>query len=114
MIETYKERRWIEKRKHILNRDKYLDKYLFGYGKFRNADIVHHIFPKNDFPQYEWEDWNLISVSKETHNSFHDRNTDKLTPKGEELLIRTARRNGIDIPYWYLQHKKGKKYDRRY
>lgn len=114
MIETYKERRWIEKRKHILLRDKYMDKYLYQYGKFRSADIVHHIFPKNDFPEYEYEDWNLISVSKATHNLLHDRNTDRLTPKGEELLIRTARKNGIDIPYWYLQEKKGKKYEYRY
>lgn len=115
-IETYKERRWLYVRKRILQRDKYLDQYLKRYGKMKNADLVHHIFPVDDFPEYQWEDWNLISLSRETHNQMHDRTTDKLTPKGQELLVRTAIKNNIEIPYWYLEveEKKGIKYDRRY
>lgn len=108
MIETYKERRWLEKRRHILNRDRHMDKYLYRYGKFKSADLVHHIFPKDDFPEYQWEDWNLISVSRETHNLLHDRNTNNLTEKGEELLISTARKNNIDIPYWYFKDRSRK------
>jgi len=115
-IETYKERRWQYVRKRILQRDKFIDQYLKRYGKIKNADMVHHIFPVNDFPEYQWEDWNLISLSRKTHNQMHDRITDKLTPKVQELLFRTALKNNIEVPYWYLEveEKKGIKYDRRY
>lgn len=114
-IETYKEPKWVAKRKHILIRDKYLDRYLYRYGKFVNADVVHHIFPKNDFPEYQWEDWNLISLSRKTHDMMHDRTTDELTDVGMELLLWTARRNNIDVPSWYIRkRKKGKKYEYRY
>lgn len=108
-IENYKEPRWVELRKKILLRDKYIDQYLKRYGKFKNADIVHHIFPVKDFPEYQFEEWNLISVSRSTHNSFHDRETDELTDIGKELLVRTARRNNIDIPSWVLRKGKEKR-----
>ena len=110
-IETYKEPRWVELRKKVLVRDKYIDHYLKRYGKLKNADIVHHIFPVKGFPEYQYCEWNLISVSRATHNLFHDRDTDELTDIGKELLIRTARRNNIDIPTWV---KKGKENKRRY
>ncbi len=112
-IETYKEPKWIAKRNHILKRDKYIDKYLFRYGKFKTADTVHHIFPKEDFPEYQWEDWNLISVSKDTHARLHYRSGNRLTQKGQELLVSTARKNNIDIPYWYLHtEEEGRKFNR--
>lgn len=42
---------------------------------------------------------------------FHDQNTDELTDIGKELLVRTARRNNIEIPSWYVRPKeKGKNY----
>lgn len=114
-IKTYKEHRWVNLRKRILIRDKYMDQYLKRYGKFRNADIVHHIFPVEHFPEYQFEEWNLISVSRATHNSFHDRNTNELTDVGLELLVRTARKNNIDIPTWlFKEKKKGMKYTQRY
>lgn len=113
-IRTYKEPRWVELRKRILHRDKYIDQYWKRYGKYKNADIVHHIFPVRDFPEYQWCEWNLISVNFNTHNMLHDRETDELTEMGQELLIRTARRNNIDIPTWYLERKKGKNYKYRY
>ena len=67
------------------------------YGKFVEAQTVHHIFPVADYPEYQWEDWNLISVSQAVHNKLHDRNTDKLTALGEELRKRTARKYGKEI-----------------
>lgn len=115
-IETYKEPKWVALRERILKRDKYLDRYLSRYGKFKNADIVHHIFPVKQFPQYQYEEWNLISLSKSTHNLMHDRDTDELSDIGKELLVRTAIRNNIPIPEDYLvsKKKKGKKYEYRY
>ena len=47
-------------------------------------------YPAEDYPEYAWEDWNLISVSRKTHNKLHDRNTDKLTAEGAKLLERTV------------------------
>ena len=59
------------------------------YGKRIDANVVHHIFPADDYPEYQWEDWNLISLSNTMHNSMHDRTTNKLTALGEQLKSRT-------------------------
>ena len=56
---------------------------------------MHHIFPRNDYPQYAWKDWNLLAVSGKVHDELHDRATGALTKKGMELLKRTARKKGI-------------------
>lgn len=114
-IITYKEPRWVALRKSILERDRYLDQYWKRYGKFKTADIVHHIFPVEDFPEYQYEKWNLISLARSTHNMMHDRDTDELTDIGIELLLRTARKYKIDVPSYYIRKKqKGKKYEYRY
>ena len=67
------------------------------YGKMLQAEVVHHIFPAEDYPEYEWEDWNLISISNAMHNRLHDRNTNKLTAFGKELMERTALRQGVPL-----------------
>ena len=69
-----------------MRRDAYQDQVQARFGRLVEADTVHHIYPVDEFPQYAWEDWNLISVSaKLTHNKCHDRQTRKLTPFGESL-----------------------------
>jgi len=98
--------KWLRLRKKILKRDNYQDQEAKRYGKIKPADIVHHIFPKNEYPQYAYEPWNLISVSRVTHNTFHDRETDELTEKGIELLRRTCRKHKIPIPQKYAERKK--------
>ena len=57
--------------------------------------MVHHIFPREQFPEYQWELWNLISLTNEMHNKMHDRSTSKLTAEGMRLLVRTAKKQGI-------------------
>ena len=104
----YKTAKWEAKRASILRRDAYQDQLKKRYGKLVQATIVHHIFPANEFPEYAWEDWNLISVSLATHNELHDRNTNELTNKGIELLKRTARRERIPVPDKYMQDIKRK------
>ena len=101
MKEFYRARRWEQLREKILRRDGYMDAEAKRYGKHIPATVVHHIFPLEEFPEYAFAPWNLISVSRETHNTFHDRNTDALTKKGIDLLKRTARQNGIEIPLRY-------------
>lgn len=91
----YKTTRWRKLREKIMRRDGYMCQISKRYGKAVQADTVHHIFPREEFPEYQWEPWNLISLSNEQHNAMHDRETNKLTDKGEELRIRTARRQGL-------------------
>lgn len=105
-IETYKEPRWLKLRASVLRRDNYTDQYLKRYGKMKQAEVVHHIFPVVDFPQYQYEAWNLISVTKSTHQSFHERDTDRLSKKGIELLIYTCNKHNVPIPEWYIQPPK--------
>lgn len=112
VVKTYKEPRWLALRHRVLVRDKYIDQYWSRYGRFISADMVHHIFPVKDFPEYCWEEWNLISVNRKTHELLHDRENDELTDMGKEILIRTARRNNIDVPAWVLKEKR--KDNRRY
>lgn len=104
-LKTYKEPRWLKLRAKVLRRDNYMDQYLFRYGKFRQAELVHHIFPVEAFPGYQFEEWNLISITKRTHDALHDTDG-SLSKKGVELLVRTARRNKIPIPYQYINQEK--------
>ena len=91
----YQSRKWDRVRARILRRDKYICQVSKRYGKIIEANLVHHIFPVDDYPEYQWEEWNMISVSKAVHNRLHDRTTNKLTKEGVALLERTAEKRGI-------------------
>ena len=93
----YKSKRWRKLRERILQRDGYRCQESKRYGKAVPANTVHHIFPMDEFPQYRWEPWNLISLSNDVHNQMHDRNTNELTEIGRELMLRVARNRGIDL-----------------
>lgn len=85
---NYKSKRWKIKREKILRRDGYLCQESKRYGKRVDATTVHHVYPAEDYPEYEWCDWNLISLSNEQHNAMHDRVTNELTEKGKALQKR--------------------------
>lgn len=104
----YDSKRWDKARQRVLKRDNYIDMEAKRYGKLKPATVVHHILPRGEYPEYELADWNLISLSKETHNAMHDRNSDELSQKGIDLLIRTCNRNFIPIPDKYKQLEKKK------
>lgn len=97
----YRNRKWLKIRRSVLRRDGYQCQISKRYGKMAEANTVHHIFPREEFPEYQYEPWNLISLTAEKHNELHDRNTNELTSKGVELLKRTARKNGIPLPLKY-------------
>ena len=59
------------------------------YGKNVPAEVVHHIYPVDEYPEYAYCAWNLIALSRAAHNTLHDRNTDKLTAAGIALQRRT-------------------------
>ena len=94
---NYKSKRWKKKRETILRRDGYQCQISLRYGKHVEADTVHHIFPADKFPEYQWENWNLISLAGSVHNKMHERDTQELTAEGMQLMKRTARKQGIII-----------------
>ena len=81
----YKSAKWKKKRETILRRDGYSCQMSKRYGKQLAADTVHHIYPRGEYPQYAFCDWNLISLSRKWHNALHNRENDSLTVLGEKL-----------------------------
>lgn len=84
-----------------MRRDGYMCQHFKRYGRFIPAVLVHHVFPREEYPDFEWADWNLIALSFEAHNKMHDRITDDLTEEGVRLLWRTAKKYNIEIPERY-------------
>ena len=89
----YKSKRWQSKREKILRRDKYLCRECARYGRNKDADMVHHIYPVEYYPEYQWCDWNLISLCNKCHNAMHDRDTHEITVKGKSLQNRLKKQN---------------------
>lgn len=87
----YRSKRWEAKRDVILRRDGYECQYFKRFGKHVEADTVHHIYPADDYPEYAFENWNLISLSREAHNMMHDRQTGALTKEGLRLQEKIKR-----------------------
>lgn len=88
----YDSPRWKRLRARVLKRDGYICQLSKRYGRLEQATTVHHIFPREKYPEYQWEAWNLISVSTEMHDRLHNRQTHQLSAEGERLRVRTATR----------------------
>ena len=84
MVDYYGSK-WKRKQKHILKLDGYKCRVAAMYGRAEEANTVHHIYPAEKYPEWAWEDWNLISVSQATHNRLENRKTGELTELGEML-----------------------------
>lgn len=89
MWDGYTTRRWRRLRESILRRDGGRCREAARYGMTVVATTVHHIWPAEDFPEYAWKPWNLISLSSKNHDAMHDRLTRKLTERGESWRRRT-------------------------
>lgn len=81
----------------MLRRDNYQDQLEKRAGLMVNADTVHHILPIDLYPEYKLAAWNLISVSRETHEELHNRATGELSEAGKRLMLETAERQGIKL-----------------
>ena len=105
MIKTnaqfYNGHRWLRIRESVLRRDGYLCQEAKRYGKIKAAVIVHHIFPRTEFPEYQYEPWNLISLSDEGHKAMHVPSTGELSAAGIDLLRKTARKFNKPVPEKY-------------
>lgn len=88
----YADKRWPPLRARILRRDDYLCQQCLRYGKHRAATTVHHCFPAGRYPGYAWAVWNLVSLCPRCHDAMHDRNSEQLTPLGEQWRQRAERR----------------------
>ena len=93
----YKCRRWQDLRASILRRDKYMCQYCKRYGKMVQADHVHHVFPREFFPEYTYARWNLISLCSSCHDKMHYRKDRTLTDTGKEYAKIIARKNFLDL-----------------
>ena len=87
---------WLKKRERILRRDGYMCQVAKRYGKRVPANIVHHIWPRANFPEYALCDWNLISVSMQGHKLLED--DCGLTDMGRALAVKTLRGRGLVVP----------------
>ena len=85
----YKSKRWKHLRYSILRRDKFRCRESARYGITEEATTVHHIWPAEDYPEYAWCAWNLLSLSGKQHDAMHDRLTHNLSPLGESWRRRT-------------------------
>ena len=83
-----KNKRWQRLRRRILQRDKYCQEAA-RYGRIEYAEIVHHIWPAEDYPEYAYCEWNLVGLTAAAHDQMHDRLTRKLTALGESWRRRT-------------------------
>jgi len=99
----YKSARWRKLRERILRRDKYLCRESARYGRRVEATMVHHIWPADQYPEYAWCAWNLVSLSSQAHNAMHDRDTGALTELGEAWRRRVTPpppQGGTLVPPW--------------
>lgn len=78
----YKSKAWLRKRERILRRDGYMCQESRRFGRTKPAEMIHHIYPLEDYPELALEDWNLISLANNVHNTFHDRNSNKIIGRG--------------------------------
>ena len=92
----YNSKRWQRLREKILKRDNYMCQYSWMNGRRIPATMVHHIFPVEVYPEYQWCEWNLISLSNEAHNMMHERYSHKLSQMGEALRKQTAIKRGME------------------
>lgn len=86
----YYGKKWKRKRERILRMDGYKCQIAKRYGRTEEAVVVHHIYPADEYPEWAWCDWNLISVSLATHNQLENRKTGELTQMGLDLQKRTV------------------------
>lgn len=89
MTFNYRSKRWERLSAAAMRRDGYRCQLSKRYGKAVQAEVVHHIYPADEYPEYSYQLWNLISLSREMHNTLHDRTRGVLTEAGVALMRRT-------------------------
>ena len=83
-------KRWRRIRELALKRDGYMCQEAKRYGRAVQAEVVHHIWPAEDYPEFAFKLWNLVSLSAAAHDRMHERDSRKLTALGESWRRRTT------------------------
>lgn len=91
---SYASTKWKRISEKVLRRDGYKCQISKRYGKAVSAEVVHHIYPVEEYPEYAYCLWNLISLSRAAHNHLHDRENGALTADGVALMRRTKPDDG--------------------
>lgn len=79
----YKLPKWRRAREKSMRQHKYLCQEALRYGRNEEAELVHHIYPLEFYPELAFVQWNLLPVTNKRHNTFHNRKDDSLTDKGK-------------------------------
>ena len=87
-IKSYKDIRWLRKRKQMLKRDNNECQRCKHKGKFHKAECVHHIKHLKKYPNLALVDSNLISLCFICHNEEHP---EKLHSKHKKQFINKER-----------------------
>lgn len=95
-------KRWRRLRLQALRRDGFRCREAARYGRAVDAEVVHHIWPAEEWPEYAYQLWNLVSLSAAAHDAMHDRVTQKLTPLGQRWKNATPPPRSAS-PAWGLQ-----------
>lgn len=69
----YHTKYWINIRSAVLTRDHNECQVCAEMGKVRQAEVVHHIKPVEDFPDRFDDLSNLVSLCRECHETLHGR-----------------------------------------
>lgn len=85
----YNSKKWRRKAEQIKRKHGYLCAESRRYGKRVEAEMVHHIYPVDEYPEYAFADWNLLPLSNAMHNKMHIRDTQELSPLGKLWQRRT-------------------------
>ncbi len=56
-----------------------------------NTSIYHHVLEKSKYPQFEFEEWNIIFLSPEVHNQVHTDINKTLKVKQKTLELNEYR-----------------------
>lgn len=80
--QSLKTRKWYKFRDKVMRQHDYLCKESLRYGQSVPAEMVHHIYPVSEYPELEYVSWNCLPLTNHKHNTFHDRNNDKIIGNG--------------------------------
>lgn len=78
----YLSAKWLRVRSKVLRRDNYLCQEAKRFGKYEEAEMVHHIYPLEEYPELAFQSWNLLSLSNKRHNTMHNRKDNSITEIG--------------------------------
>ena len=82
------ETRWKHLRDAAFRRDHFRCRECARFGKQVPAERAHHAWPADEFPEFRWELWNLVSLCKSCHDKMHVRGSRELTDRGRAWMRR--------------------------